>query len=236
MMANRMKTTSSTISRIEEEEADEAGAFMGTARVVPMNVVKPIIECLEARVADLEAAQRDGLTYTMPDGVGGTKWIGLQGQGFRAICFVFQDGKGLAGSLTEHGRVVWEQRLAHPGESGLTRQAIMSSAILHGFKLRPQDGRDDDLNEYVYSFANEMFMAGKWAGETSVQSPSHPCQGHARQQEADESIGLRSCNSLHGQSRTGAGMLRCSYQMRITDPGCTWCADRDEDQAAEAGG
>ena len=176
------------------------------------------------------------MTYTMPECVGGMKWIGLQAQGFRPIGLVFQNAAGLTGSVTEHGRVVWERGLAHPGESGLTRQAIMSSAILHGFKLRPQDGRDDDLNEYVYSFANEMFMAGKWAGETSVQSPSHPCQGHARQQEADESIGLRSCNSLHGSDRTGTGMLGCLYRMRVTDPGCTGCVDRDEDQPAEAGG
>ena len=28
----------------------------------------------------------------------------------------------------------------------------------------------------------------------------------------------------------------CSYRMRITDPGCTGCAERDEDQSTEAGG
>ena len=28
----------------------------------------------------------------------------------------------------------------------------------------------------------------------------------------------------------------CSYRMRVTDPGCTGCVDRDEDQSAEAGG
>ena len=36
------------IERLEAEEADEAGIFTGTARVVPMAVVKPIIEKLEA--------------------------------------------------------------------------------------------------------------------------------------------------------------------------------------------
>lgn len=47
---------------------------------------------------------------------------------------------------------------------------------------------------------------------------------------------LRSCNSLHGSDRTGTGMLGCLYRMRVTDPGCTGCVDRDEDQSAEAGG
>lgn len=60
-----------------------------------------------------------------------------------------------------------------------------------------------------------------------------PRDGHARQQDADAIIGLRSCNSLHGSDRTGGGMLGCLYRMRVTDPGCTGCVDRDEDQSAE---
>ena len=194
------------------------------------------IEELRARVAELEAEPRDDLTYTMKTGVGMSKWIGLQAQGFRAIGLVFQDSKGRTGSVTEYGRVVWEQGLAHPDDSGLTRQAIMSSAILHGFKLRPQEGREDDLNEYVYSFAREMFRAGQRTGAALNQTAASACQGHAKQQEADTVIGLRSCNSLHGSDRAGTGMLGCRYRMRITDPGCTGCADRDEDQSAEAGG
>ena len=63
-----------------------------------------------------------------------------------------------------------------------------------------------------------------------------PRDDHARQQDADAIIGLRSCNSLHGSDRTGTGMLGCLYRMRVTDPGCTGCVDRDEDQSAEAGG
>ena len=35
------------IERLEAEEADEAGMFAGAARVVPMAVVKPIIEIQE---------------------------------------------------------------------------------------------------------------------------------------------------------------------------------------------
>ena len=132
------------------------------------------IEELRARVAELEAEPRDDLTYTMKTGVGMSKWIGLQGQGFRAIGLVFQNAAGCTGSLTEDGRVVWEQALAHP------------------------------------------------------------CQGHAQQQEAAPIIGLRSCNSLHGSDRAGTGMLGCRYRMRITDPGCTGCADRDEGGADHA--
>ena len=51
---------------------------------------------------------------------------------------------------------------------------------------------------------------------------------HARQQDADAIIGLRSCNSLHGSDRTGGWMLGCLYRMRITDPGCTGCVDREK--------
>lgn len=45
----------------------------------------------------------------------------------------------------------------------MDRHAIMSRALRHGFTLRPQEGRDDDLNEYVYSFAREVFEAGRKA-------------------------------------------------------------------------
>ena len=46
-------------------------------------------------------------------------------------------------------------------------------------------------------------------------------------------VGLRDCHSSRMKTHEPDP---CSYRMRITDPGCTWCADRDEDQAAEAGG
>ena len=110
----------------------------------------------------------------------------------------------------------------------MDRQAIMSRALRHGFTLRQQPGGEMDLNEYVYAFAREVFEAGRRAGAAA----SH-CQGHARQQDADAIIGLRSCNSLHGSDRTGTGMLGCLYRMRVTDPGCTGCVDRDEDQSAK---
>lgn len=44
--------------------------------------------------------------------------------------------------------------------------------------------------------------------------------------------GLRGCNSQHGGRRSPEP---CIYRMRTTDPGCTGCVERDEDQRAEAG-
>ena len=52
-------------------------------------------------------------------------------------------------------------------------------------------------------------------------------------EKADNLVGLRGCNSRHGGIRSG---YPCIYRMRTTDPGCTGCADRDEDQPTEAGG
>ena len=63
----------------------------------------------------------------------------------------------------------------------MDRQAIMSRALRHGFTLRQQPGGKMDLNEYVYAFAREVYEAGRRAG-----AAESPCQGHARQQEADE--------------------------------------------------
>lgn len=58
-----------------------------------------------------------------------------------------------------------------------------------------------------------------------------PCAGHAVQQDADDLVGLRGCNSRHGGMRA---VEPCGYRMRTTDPGCTGCVERDEDQPAEA--
>jgi len=54
-------------------------------------------------------------TYTMPDGVGGAKWAGLRAQGYRAIGLVLQNDHGETCSVTEHGRVMWDRKMAHPG-------------------------------------------------------------------------------------------------------------------------
>ena len=51
-------------------------------------------------------------------------------------------------------------------------------------------------------------------------------------EKADNLVGLRGCNSRHGGIRSG---YPCIYRMRTTDPGCTGCADRDEDQPTKAG-
>ena len=190
----------------------------------------------------------------------------------------------------------------------IDRQAIMSRALRHGFTLREQPGGEMGLNDYVYAFAREVFEAGRLAGASESGRPTSPCQGHARQQEAEEaqhltlvfklpltnmqravlesaewtaaswshairdrdaalkeagcdqgqSAEIKSCDARALKVATARAFeysgvnisLRdchsrliknhdpdpCSYRMRITDPGCTGCADRDEDQAAEAGG
>lgn len=68
----------------------------------------------------------------------------------------------------------------------IDRQAIISRALRHGFTLREQPGGEMDLNDYVYAFAREVFEAGRLAGASESGRPTSPCQGHARQQEADE--------------------------------------------------
>ena len=50
-------------------------------------------------------------------------------------------------------------------------------------------------------------------------------------QERDALVGLRGCNRRHGGMRA---VEPCGYRMRTTDPGCTGCVERDEDQPAEA--
>ena len=53
------------------------------------------------------------------------------------------------------------------------------------------------------------------------------CMTPPGKQESDDLVGLRGCNSRHGGMRA---VEPCIYRMRTTDPGCTGCADRDEDQ------
>lgn len=70
--------------------------------------------------------------------------------------------------------------------------------------------------------------------ESAIETPAKvsPCAGHAVQQDADDLVGLRGCNSRHGGMRA---LYPCIYRMRTTDPGCTGCVERDEDQPEEAG-
>ena len=72
------------------------------------------------------------------------------------------------------------------------------------------------------------------AEESAIETPAKvsPCAGHAVQQESDDLVGLRGCNSRHGVQRAEEP---CGYRMRATDPGCTGCAERDEDQPTKAG-
>lgn len=67
-----------------------------------------------------------------------------------------------------------------------------------------------------------------------VTEPCPDCAGAQHERQEAPAIGLRDCNSKNhgGQAATP----QCGYLMRTTDPGCTGCVERDEDQRAEAGG
>ena len=75
------------------------------------------------------------------------------------------------------------------------------------------------------------FQGGAAPGYVTEACSDCTGAGHARQQEADALIGLRGCNSQHGEQQAEP----CIYRMRTTDPGCTGCTERDEDQSTEAG-
>ena len=252
-------------------------------------------------------AKLDGVTYSMTTSVGMPKWIGLQGQGFRAIGFVFQDAKGRTGSLTEHGRVTWDQGLAHPAEDDGSLTLSKSDVEFLAARIR----RLIKTFDYHEPEKDDRFIvevAGSLIGGVLRQIEAHPCQGHARQQEAEEaqhltlvfklpltnmqravlesaewtaaswshairdrdaalkeagcdqgqSAEIKSCDARALKVATARAFeysgvnisLRdchsrliknhdpdpCSYRMRITDPGCTGCAERDEDQSTEAEG
>ena len=283
-------------------------------------------------------AKLDGVTYSMTTSVGMPKWIGLQGQGFRAIGFVFQDAKGRTGSLTEHWRVTWDQGqgfraigfvfqdakgrtgsltehwrvtwdqgLAHPAEDDGSLTLSKSDVEFLAARIR----RLIKTFDYHEPEKDDRFIvevAGSLIGGVLRQIEAHPCQGHARQQEAEEaqhltlvfklplthmqravlesaewtaaswshairdrdaalkeagcdqgqSAEIKSCDARALKVATARAFeysgvnisLRdchsrliknhdpdpCSYRMRITDPGCTGCAERDEDQSTEAGG
>ena len=103
---------------------------------------------------------------------------------------------------------------------------IKRRALRHGFTLRQQPGGEMDLNEYVYAFAREVFEAGRRAGA----APS-PCQGHARQQEAEEE-----------QHLTLVFQLPLTYMQRAVLESAEWAAAswshaiRDRDAALKKAG
>lgn len=76
------------------------------------------------------------------------------------------------------------------------------------------------------------FQGGAAPGYVTELCPD--CAGAQHERQEAPAIGLRDCNSKNhgGQAATP----QCGYLMRTTDPGCTGCVERDEDQRAEAGG
>lgn len=53
----------------------------------------------------------------------------------------------------------------------MTRDEIRSLAIQCGFTTRIQDDGSKDLNEYVYRFADLMFMRGRESAQGTVYGP-----------------------------------------------------------------
>ena len=75
------------------------------------------------------------------------------------------------------------------------------------------------------------FHGGAAPGYVTEPRPDCAVAQHERQEAP--AIGLRDCNSKNhgGQAATP----QFGYLMRTTDPGCTGCVERDEDQRAESG-
>ena len=183
---------------------------------------------------------------------GASKWAHLQKHdGAQAIGVVFRTGSGSVGSLVD-GRVVWADWLAHPNGS---KPESVNAELLEALKdARHCIGIDRDtlvdchtnpctgyldpdgaLAKAEYDDVIDAADAAIARAESAIETPAKvsPCAGHAAQQEADDLVSLRGCNSRHG------GVQRaeepCIYRMRTTDPGCTGCVWRGEDQPAEAG-
>lgn len=290
------------IARLEEDECDEAGMFMGTARVVPMVVVAPIIERLEARVAALEAERAGGklMAFLSPDK---TQFFipEMEGKEVNHAPYRAHWMTGwlplYAGPLHSQSAVVLELvRRLRSAESRLHevatacataeqerdawRNAVVDQLdVMHITCARHKDDPAFAVHDCMaYSVnlaldpaiseqAQALVDAGREAAraEREGQKPAFWYRPHSDglgydgpindsqieavrrnsgawvplyagplpSQSASALVGLRGCNSRHGGAREPDP---CIYRMRTTDPGCTGCADRGEDQRAEAGG
>ena len=147
---------------------------------------RAFMEWTKEIIAEAEAELPDGLTYSMTSSVGVSKWIGLHGQGFRPIGVVFQNSAGRTGSLTEHGRVVWEQGLAHPCQGHARQQEAEEAAAptysystdgetFYGTFATPEAAaadylRDGDDDSSVEVGRNERRTANDYVGEYHIES------------------------------------------------------------------
>ena len=172
-------------------------------------------------------AKLDGVTYSMTTSVGMPKWIGLQGQGFRAIGFVFQDAKGRTGSLTEHGRVTWDQGLAHPAEDDGSLTLSKSDVEFLAARIR----RLIKTFDYHEPEKDDRFIvevAGSLIGGVLRQIEAHPCQGHARQQEAEESAAMTYSYSYDDETF-------CGTFASPEEAAADYLNDRPDEESVEVG-
>ena len=114
-------------------------------------------------------------------------------------------------ALTPEGYAV--ESASHPGSVQIYPAKALTLVIQEA-GIQPTEGQHAQHVDVSGENVNATFRISKQTG-------------------ADALVGLRGCNRRHGGMRSG---YPCIYRMRTTDPGCTGCADRDEDQPAEAGG
>ena len=152
---------------------------------------------------------------------GASKWARLQKHdGAQAIGVVFRTGTGSVGSLVD-GRVVWADWLAHPNGS---KPESVNAELLERIS--------NAMQSYERHGAICMFEGSPMIYASTLTEIADIASEAQQVEKADNLVGLRGCNSRHGGIRSG---YPCIYRMRTTDPGCTGCADRDEDQPTKAG-
>jgi len=195
-------------------------------------------ECRAESRAELEAYLR---TIGEPENTfplnpnGASKWAYLKKHdGAEAIGVVFRTGSGSVGSLVD-GRVVWADWLAHPNGS---KPESVNAELLEALKSAKNglEWYQDTYPESASKCDNEEMQeidAAIARAESAIETPAKvsPCAGHAVQQDADDLVGLRGCNSRHGGRATDP----CKFQARMSDAGCAGCEYRgEESQSAEA--
>ena len=114
-------------------------------------------------------------------------------------------------ALTPEGYAV--ESASHPGSVQIYPAKALTLVIQEA-GIQPTEGQHAQHVDVSGENVNATFRISKQTG-------------------ADALVGLRGCNRRHGGMRA---VEPCGYRMRTTDPGCTGCVERDEDQHAEAGG
>ena len=113
-------------------------------------------------------------------------------------------------ALTPEGYAV--ESASHPGSVQIYPAKALTLVIQEA-GIQPTEGQHAQYVDVSGANVNATFRISKQTG-------------------ADALVGLRGCNRRHGGMRA---VEPCGYRMRTTDPGCTGCVERDEDQPTKAG-